>query len=281
MTQSANPYLPVPVTVEDIVLETDDKNIATFSLRFLTEEARRAFDYRCGQFAEVFVPGAGEAPFGMASSPMDDLLQFSVSKAGVLTTALHNMEKGQQIGVRGPLGNGFPMDAFQGRNLVLIGGGFGFTTLRSLANYVMHPDNRSRFGELTVIYGAREPGLLLYRAELAEWGERDDIALHLTIDKAVDGWTGKVGFVPQVAEEVAPKPDNACAIVCGPPIMIKFTLPALKAQGFTPEQVLLSLEMRMKCGIGMCGRCNIGSRFVCKDGPVFSLAELSGLPDEY
>ncbi|NOZ20599.1 MAG: heterodisulfide reductase subunit F [Planctomycetes bacterium] len=281
MTQAKNLYLPIPVKVDDIIVETDDKNIKTFALRFLSDEDRQTFNFRCGQFAEVFVPGMGEAPFGVASSPMEERVEFTVSKAGILTTALHNMEAGQQIGVRGPLGNGFPVDDFAGKNLVLIGGGFGFTTLRSLANYVMHPENRSRFGDLTVVYGAREPGLLLYRPELEEWKARDGINLHLTIDKPAEGWTETVGFVPQVAEEVAPKPDNAYAIVCGPPIMIKFTLPILKNLGFSPEQVLLSLEMKMKCGVGMCGRCNIGSKFVCKDGPVFSLAELSELPDEY
>ncbi|MEW6359999.1 MAG: FAD/NAD(P)-binding protein [Planctomycetota bacterium] len=281
MTQTKNPYLPVPVMVENVVVETADKKIKTFALRFLTESDRRAFDFRCGQFAEVFVPGAGEAPFGVASSPMEERAEFTVSKAGVLTTALHNIEVGQQIGVRGPLGNGFPMDDLAGKNLVLIGGGFGFTTLRSLANYVMHPDNRSRFGGLTVIYGAREPGLLLYRRELEEWKRRDGIDLHLTIDKPADGWTDRVGFVPQVTEQVAPRPEDAFAIVCGPPIMIKFTLPVLKKVGFPPERVLLSLEMKMKCGIGMCGRCNIGGKYVCKDGPVFSLAELSALPGEY
>jgi len=277
MAATPNPYVPLPVAITDVAMETADKNIKTFRLEFVDDR----FEYRCGQFAEVFVPGQGESPFGMASSPMDDGLEFTVSRAGRVTTAMHNLEVGESLGVRGPLGNGFPLDDLQGKNLVLIGGGFGFTTLRSLTRYVLHEANRGRFLEHSVIYGAREPGLLLYTAELDEWAQRTDMNLHLTIDREAPGWDGRVGFVPQVVEQVAPCPDNAVAIVCGPPIMIKFTLPVLRELGFEPEQVLLSLEMKMKCGIGLCGRCNIGPKYVCKDGPVFSLAELSQLPDEY
>jgi len=273
----ANPYVPLPVKVTDIVIETEDRTIKTFAMEFLGER----FEYSCGQFAEVFVPGKGEAPFGMASSPMSDGLEFTVSKVGSVTSAMHDLEVGQQIGVRGPFGNGFPMTRLEGRNLVLIGGGFGFTTLRSLINYALHPRNRSRFDGLKVIYGARTPGMLLYKPELDAWGKQAGISLHLTIDRETPGWDKLVGFVPAVTERVAPDPDNAVAVVCGPPVMIKYTLPVLRKLGFSPDQVLLSLEMKMRCGIGQCGRCNIGNKYVCRDGPVFSLAELSSLPDEF
>ena len=160
-------------------------------------------------------------------------------------------------------------------------GGFAFTTLRSLTRYMLHEENRARFDKITLIYGARSPGLLLYKDELEEWGKREDLDLHITIDTAVDGWKGKVGFVPTIIREVAPSSENAYVLVCGPPIMIKFTIPVLLELGFLPENIVLSLEMRMKCGIGMCGRCNIGSKYVCKDGPVFTLAQLKELPGEY
>ena len=191
------------------------------------------------------------------------------------------LEEGATIGVRGPLGNGFPLEQFKGKNIVIVGGGFAFTTLRSLINYILHSGNRGQFGRLTVIYGARRPGLLLYKDELKEWEARSDLDLHLTVDQAAEGWQGKVGVVPNLIKEVAPRPENAYAIVCGPPVMIKYTLPVLKQLGFPPERTILSLEMKMKCGIGKCGRCNIGSKYVCQSGPVFTLAQVNELSPEY
>jgi NAD(P)H-flavin reductase len=165
-------------------------------------------------------------------------------------------------------------------NLLLIGGGFGFSTLRSLTNYILHDQNRSAFGELTVIYGARKPGLLLYKADLEAWKGRNGLNLHLTVDNGADGWQGHVGLVPNVTSSIAPSPKNTFAVVCGPPVMMKYTLPVLKDLGFNDENILFSLEMRMKCGIGKCGRCNVGSKYVCTDGPVFSQSELSRLTGE-
>ena len=164
---------------------------------------------------------------------------------------------------------------------MIVGGGFAFTTLRSLLIYMGHQEQRKKFQDITVIYGARNPGLLLYKEELETWGKKEDINLNVTVDAGDDEWQGKVGFVPAIAKEVAPSSENACVIVCGPPIMIKFTIPVLQELGFSPERIILSLEMRMKCGIGICGRCNIGNKYVCKDGPVFTLAQLNNLPDEY
>ena len=210
-----------------------------------------------------------------------DHVQFTVKKMGVVTSALHNMEEGETIGLRGAYGNGFPMEKMEGRNVVIVGGGFAFTTLRSLTKFILHEANRDKFKDVTVIYGARDPGELIYKYDLEAWGKRDDINLNVTIDRAVPGWTGLVGFVPAILKEVAPSSDNAIAIVCGPPIMIKFTMPVINELDFSPEDVFLSLEMRMKCGIGKCGRCNIGNKFVCKDGPVFAYKELEMMPKEY
>ena len=276
-----NPYVPLAMRIEEIIVETEDENIKTFELSFMDRADEERFVYTPGQFAELSVFGKGEAPFGMASTPTQlGRLAFSVSKIGVVTGALHRMEKGDVVGVRGPLGNGYPLETFKGKNLVLIGGGFGFSTLRSLTNFILHDSNRKDYSDLKVIYGARRPGLLLYKKDLEAWKKQGDIRLHLTVDKGENGWQGYVGFVPDLTRSVAPNPKNAYAVVCGPPAMIQFTLPVLKELGFRDEQVFLSLEMRMKCGIGKCGRCNVGSKYICSDGPVFSQQELSRLTAE-
>jgi len=276
-----NPYVPVPMRIEEIIAETEDENIKTFELSFMARADEERSAYTPGQFAELSVFGKGEAPFGMASTPTQlGRLAFSVSKIGVVTGALHRMEKGDVVGVRGPLGNGYPLETFKGKNLVLVGGGFGFSTLRSLTNFILHDSNRKGYSDLTVIYGARRPGLLLYKRDLEDWKKQGDLRLHLTVDKGENGWQGHVGFVPDATRSVAPDPKNAYAVVCGPPAMIRFTLPVLKELGFRAESVFLSLEMRMKCGIGKCGRCNMGSKYICSDGPVFSQAELAGLTGE-
>jgi len=276
-----NPYVPLAMRIEEIIVETEDENIKTFELSFMDRADEERFVYRPGQFAELSVFGKGEAPFGMASTPTQPgRLSFSVSKIGVVTGALHRMEKGDVVGVRGPLGNGYPLETFKGKNLVLVGGGFGFSTLRSLTNFILHDSNRKDYSDLKVIYGARRPGLLLYKKDLEAWKKQGDIRLHLTVDKGENGWQGYVGFVPDLTRSVAPNPKNAYAVVCGPPAMIQFTLPVLKELGFRDEQVFLSLEMRMKCGIGKCGRCNVGSKYICSDGPVFSQQELSRLTAE-
>ncbi|MBO8136995.1 MAG: FAD/NAD(P)-binding protein [Desulfotomaculum sp.] len=277
-----NPYVPIPMRLVKNFTETEDKLIHTFTLEFVNKEDEEKFKYLPGQFAEVMVYGKGEAPFGIASAPNEPgILKFSVAKVGVVSTALHLLEEGSIVGVRGPLGNWYPLEDLKGKDIVIIGGGFAFTTLRSTIQYLLDPARRGDYGELTVIYGARNPGLLLYKDEIKEWEKRDDINMITTIDRPVEGWEGRTGFVPAVTKEVAPSAENSACIICGPPVMIKFTQPVLEELGFTPEQIIMSLEMRMKCGLGMCGRCNIGSKFVCKDGPVFTLAELKKLPNEY
>jgi NAD(P)H-flavin reductase len=277
-----NPYLPIPVTISNVITETTARDIKSFELEFRSEADADNFSYTCGQFAEICVFGAGECPIGIASSPMDKgMLQFTVKKAGRVTKTLHSYEEGMEIHVRGPYGNGFPMEDLEGSNVVVIGGGFAFTTLRSLTKFILHPENRDRFGNLTVIYGARSPGDLIYKYDLSEWADKDDIELFVTVDKGDETWTGREGFVPTVTEEVAPSSEDAYVIVCGPPVMIRFTIPVLTDLGFQPDRIINSLEMRMKCGIGKCGRCNIGDKFVCKHGPVFTYAELMKMPQEY
>ena len=278
-----NPYLPYPVRIDKIVTETEDKNLKTFRFVFLDPGDERKFAYIPGQFAELSVAGKGEIPIGIASSPTEKgFVAFTVNKVGQVTTYLHNMKEGEVMGIRGPLGNWYPWEEMEGRNVVIIGGGFAFTTLRSSIVYMLDPENRARFKDIIVVYGARSPGMLLYKEELAAWERREDIRMHITVDATTDpDWKYNVGFVPAITKQKITRADNAIAMVCGPPVMIKYTQPVLEELGFPPERIILSLEMRMKCGIGMCGRCNIGDKFVCKDGPVFSLAQLKQLPPEY
>lgn len=277
-----NPYLPIKMKLIKNLVETEDRNINTFTLEFQNKQDEENFKYMPGQFAEISAFGHGEAPFGIATSPTEPgILKFSVAKVGCVSNALHLMEEGTMVGVRGPMGNSYPLEEFKGKNVVIIGGGFAFTTLRSLAVYMLDEKHRGDYGDITVIYGARNPGLLLYKDELAAWETNPNINLVTTIDKECDGWCQRVGFIPTITEQVAPSSVNSYAVVCGPPVMIKYTLPVLEKLNFPPERIITSLEMRMKCGLGICGRCNIGTEYVCKDGPVFTMAQLKELPSEY
>ena len=279
-----NPYLPYPIRIDDIIVESEDRSLKTFKFVFLDPKDEEKFSYQAGQFAEISIPGQGEIPIGLASSPVEKgFIAFTINRAGKVTTHLHNMKVGDILGVRGPLGKPYPWDTMKGKNLLFIGGGFAFTTLRSSVVYLLHPDNRDKYGTIDVVYGSRSPGMLLYLDELKAWEARDDINMHITVDGTDDpDWKYNVGFVPPVAEEKAPKSEgDTYAIVCGPPIMIKFTLPVLEKLGYDHDHIILSLENRMKCGIGMCGRCGIGEQLVCKDGPVFTLAEVNNTPKEF
>ena len=277
-----NPYIPMLTKVKSVVSENEVNDIKTFELEFVKEEEYKAFEYVPGQFAEISIIGKGECPIGIASSPTEEgTIKFTIKKMGTVTSSFHNCDIGDTIGVRGPLGNGWPMEELKGKNIVVIGGGFAFSTLRSLVLYVLDDKHRKDYGNITVIYGNRDSSEVLYRDVLEEWEQRDDIDVVLTIDREEESWTRKVGFVAAIVKEVAPSPDNAVAIICGPPIMIRTAVDELVKIGWKEEQILNSLEMRMKCGIGKCGRCNIGEKFVCIDGPVFSLAELKKMPNEF
>jgi sulfhydrogenase subunit gamma (sulfur reductase) len=278
-----NPYLPYPVRIDQIITESEDRNIKTFKLVFLNPEDEKKFVYHPGQFAELSIAGKGEIPIGIASSPTEKgFLLFTVNKVGSVTFFLHNMKEGDVMGVRGPMGNWYPLDQMEGQNIVIAAGGFAFSTLRATIVYLLHPDNRKRFKDIHVIYGARTPGMLIYMDEVAAWEKRDDINIHITVDRTDDpDWKYNIGLIPAILEQKVTSAEDTYAVVCGPPIMIKFTQLALEKIGFPPERIIQSLENRMKCGIGMCGRCSVGPEFVCKDGPVFTLAKLNTLPREY
>jgi sulfhydrogenase subunit gamma (sulfur reductase) len=276
-----NPYLPYPVRIDEIVTETEDRMLKTFKLVFLNPEDEEKFAYKAGQFAELSITGKGEVPIGIASSPTEKgFIKFTVNKTGLVTGFMHDMKVGDVMGVRGPLGNWYPWETLEGKNVVIVGGGFAFSTLRASIVYMLA--NRDKFKEINVIYGARAPELLLYKDELAEWEAAGDVKMHITVDGTDDpDWKYNVGFVPTIAEKFAPPADpDTYAIVCGPPAMIRFTQPVLDKLGYDHNNIINSLEKRMKCGIGICGRCNIGEKFVCKDGPVFTLDQLNNMPAE-
>ncbi len=281
---ACNPYQPYPVRIEKITTETEDKLLKSFTFAFVNKEDEEKFSYHSGQFAELSVAGLGEVPIGIASSPTEKgFVKFTVFKAGKVTSHLHSMKEGDIMGIRGPLGNYYPWEMLQGKNIFIVGGGFAYTTLRSLIKTILEPGTREKFGTIDVVYGARTPGHLLYLDELNAWNARDDINMHITVDSTDDPhWKFHQGFVPQIAEKVAPAAsDDTYAIVCGPPMMIKFTQPVLDNLGYRHDHIIMSLENRMKCGIGMCGRCNIGKELVCKDGPVFTLDQINETPREY
>lgn len=278
MSQAESLYLPHLAVVERIVQETWDTK--TFRAAFRDPGLQETFAYHPGQFQEVSVFGVGEATFCLTSSPTRrGYVEFSAKRVGAVTAALHELEEGALVGVRGPYGNWFPTEAMRGKRLVFVGGGIGMAPLRSLLTYCL--DRRADYGHIDIFYGARTPGDLCYTEEFAAWRSAPDTSLYLTVDKGGPGWEGKVGVVPAYVREVAPAPQDAVAITCGPPVMIKFTLPELTQLGFTDEQIVTTLEMKMKCGVGKCGRCNIGHTYVCLDGPVFTYAQLRQLPPEF
>ena len=277
MSMVNNPYLPELATVVKIIEETP--NIKSFQVVLNDPEKMQRFSFQPGQVGQLSVFGVGESTFVINSPPTrKEYLQFSVMRAGEVTSALHELTEGDPIGVRAPLGNWFPYEQMKGKNILFIGGGIGLAPLRTLILFML--DHRDDYGDITIIYGARTPNDLCYKYDLKDWEERSDVNLILTVDAEFPGWDKRVGLVPNVLKEVAPSPENTVAITCGPPIMIKFTLQALSALKFNDEQIITTLEKRMKCGIGICGRCNIGTMYVCKDGPVFSLTQLKSLPPE-
>ena len=274
---NSEPLIPMVAVVTDIRVDTPD--VKTF--RVVGLDGKKPFVHVPGQCAMLSMPGVGEALFSITSSPTNrDYLEFSIKKCGCVTDWLHGMEPGQQITLRGPYGNGFPVESdFLGRDLLFIAGGIGLAPLRSVIHYVR--DRRDRYGQVDIVYGARSrEDLVDYPEIVREWSKEAGLRVHLTIDREQAGWEGHVGFVPDFVRELG-FDTGKTAVICGPPSMIKFTLAALQELGFQKTQVYTTMELRMKCGIGKCGRCNIGDQYVCKDGPVFRCDQLDQLPDEY
>ncbi|MGD0340624.1 MAG: FAD/NAD(P)-binding protein [Bacteroidales bacterium] len=275
-----NLYMPYLMKVERITYEAP--GVKTFMLRFVNEDDQNKFDFSAGQFGEYSVYGVGESTFCIASSPTrKGYIECTFRQTGKVTNALSNCEEGNIIGFRGPYGNTFPIDDWKGKNLLFIAGGIALPPMRCVIWNAL--DLRKNFKDITIIYGARSTNDLVYKYELQDWGSRADVKLITTVDPGGESpdWRGEVGFVPTIVEKIAPSAKDTIAIVCGPPVMIKFTFPVLAKLGFNDENIFTTLENRMKCGFGKCGRCNVGKVYVCKDGPVFTLAQLKNLPDEY
>jgi len=276
----SNPYQPWLATIETIREEVPgERAIKTFELKFKDKKIQNSFSFKPGQCLMISLFGLGECMFAISSSPTQkNYIEVSVMRHGKVTGALHETQPGDTVGVRGPYGNHFDVESWTGKNMVFIGGGIGQAPLRSVINYMM--DNRDKYGKIGIIYGARTTRDLCYKNELFELEKRKDINTQLSIDKEEDSWTRFVGFVPNNLLRIKPSPKNAIAITCGPPIMIKFVIENLLKLGFSDDQIFTTLEMRMKCGIGKCGRCNIGNLYVCKDGPVFSYKQLKNIKGE-
>jgi NAD(P)H-flavin reductase len=275
-----NMYLPYRMFIEKITEEAP--LVRTYRLKFKNPQDEEKFSFKAGQFGEYSVFGEGESTFCIASSPTrKGYIECTFRVAGRVTKALANCEEGDEIGFRGPYGNTFPIDDWKGKNLLFIAGGIGLPPLRCVIWNCL--DLRENFNDITILYGARSVQDLVYKHELEEWNNRSDVNLITTVDPGGEtpDWKGKVGFVPTILKEASPKSENTIAAVCGPPIMIKLTLPVLFELGFNEENIFTTLENRMKCGIGKCGHCAVGPYYVCKDGPVITYKELQSLPQEY
>ncbi len=275
-----NIYKPYLARIEEKRKETYDTT--SFKLVFVDDEVRETFTYRAGNFGEYSVLGEGESTFCIASSPTKKgYIECCFRAVGRVTKSLAEKEVGDVIGFRGPYGNHFPVEDFFGKNVVFVAGGIALPPVRSVIWNVL--DLRDKFEKVTIVYGARSVADLVYKHELKIWEERSDVDIVTTVDPGGEtpDWKGKIGFVPTVLKEVAPSSENSVAVLCGPPIMIKFTLPVLKELGFREEDVWTTLENRMKCGLGKCGRCNVGSVYVCKEGPVFTAAQIARMPNDF
>lgn len=275
-----NIYKPELVEIKDIIDETPD--IRTFRLQFKDKKRQEEFSFKAGQFAEYSVFGEGECTFCIASSPTrPEYLECSFKLYGKVTSAMRKLNVGDTLGLRGPYGNFFPIEDMKGKNVVFIAGGIGLAPVRCVIWNVL--DLKEQFKDITIVYGARSVNDLCYKNELDEWKNMPGVKTVLTVDPGGETpeWNGEVGFVAAVVDKLNLNPENSVAVVCGPPIMIKTTMPVLKKAGFNDGDIITTLENKMKCGLGKCGRCNIGSVYVCKDGPVFTYKQILTLPEEY
>ena len=264
-----NPLLPRLCKVTKIINETPD--VKTFHIQ--TQDGKKPFDPKPGQLMMLSILGVGEAMFSITAQG-DNHIEAAVKKVGELTEAMHEMSEGDEIGVRGPYGNGFPIEQLTGYNLLLIGGGIGVAPLRSLMQWCQ--ENRKQVGQIDLVYGSRTPDDIVFKNDLLEnWKKMANTTMLLTTDTSDETWNGNIGFVSDYLEKLAITAKNRKAILCGPPIMMNLCTQTLVNKGFYKQNIILTLEKRMKCGIGKCGRCNIGSKLVCVDGPVFTLAEFA------
>lgn len=267
-------YLPQPARIVDVRQMTALEKLFTLEL-----QGGLSLGHAPGQFLEVSALGVGEAPISISSSPSrsNGTFELCVRRAGDVTGALHRMQAGQVIGVRGPFGHGFPVERFQGKDILFASGGLGLAPARSLINQVL--DERGKYGKVIILYGAKHPSELLFMDELAQWHGRDDVEVHLSVDRPAEGWTGNVGVITTLFPQVQVYARNTVAVVVGPPAMYRFVLMELLGKGILEGNIWLSLERRMKCGVGKCGHCQMNHIYTCQSGPVFSYAEIKGVQE--
>lgn len=269
-----NPYRPTKAVLEKVIEETP--TIKSFLLRPETP-----IPFKTGQFMELALPGVGEAPFTPSSSPAaSETVELSVMRVGMVTERLHGLSPGAELGLRGPFGDGYPVDDMAEKHptALILGGGVGLAPLRSLFLHLTEGDGKGRFQRIVVCYGAKTPADLLYRGSFDGWSRLDGVEFHVTVDEGDASWTGNVGVVTTLLDKVQLDPAETAAAVCGPPIMMKFATLKLLEMGFPAEGIYLSMEKNMSCGIGKCGHCRLGPYYVCKDGPVFTYKQIEGLP---
>jgi sulfhydrogenase subunit gamma (sulfur reductase) len=272
-----NGYIPQLARIVQIQTETYDTK--SFELEFVESPVKEEFRFRPGQFVEASVLGVGEAPFGLSSNPNHpSTFRITVRAVGSVTQALHQLKAGDRIGIRGPFGNGFPYDGIKGKNILFVGGGIGLPPLRSLIEPML--ESRSDFQDIQILYGARTPADLVYKDRLVDWAKMKDLRFMMTVDVGDATWTGDVGVVTTLFPKAELKIDDTVAFVCGPPIMIQFVIQGLIQLGVHPKNIISTLERYMKCGIGKCGHCAIGHKYICLDGPVFSYQEMLKLPEK-
>jgi NAD(P)H-flavin reductase len=262
-----NPYASIPTRITEVIEETP--TIRTFRLG-----PEKPLEFEAGQFVELTVPGVGEAPFTPSSSPAADTLEMTIMKVGRVTSALFDLKAGAVLGIRGPYGKRYPLEKFKGRDILIAGGGVGLAPLRSLFLALMH--QRERYGRVFLRYGARTPADIVYKYLLPDWSGLTDVNIDLSVDRGDESWTGKVGVVTTLLQEMPCDVKSSVAVVCGPPLMMKFTTLRLLEAGFPDENVYLSMEKNMSCGLGQCGHCRMGVYFTCKDGPVLTWAQVKG-----
>ena len=272
-----NPYQPQMARIVRIYKMVEENYL--FTLRFLDDRWADTFTHRPGQFVMLSLPGTGEAPFSISSSPTRrGFVELCVRRVGRVTEALYRLSTNDMVGVRGPYGNGFPVEDMMGDNLLLAAGGLGMAPLRSLLWYAI--DNRDKFNSITLLYGAKRPADMLFREELVSLVDRTDMRCLLTVDQDPDGsWRNHVGLLPTLFDHADVTPATTYAAVCGPPAVYKFILQRLLGLGFTKDRILMSLERRMKCGVGKCGHCSIGYKYTCIHGPIFTYWDAINLPE--
>jgi len=275
MTDQGISSLYQPTLAEMVKIESLNENTKLFTLYL---QDGRDLGHRAGQFVEVSVFGIGEAPISVTSSPTrNGTFELCIREVGDVTRALHRLKPGSKVGIRGPFGNGFPVEKMRGKDLLFVPGGIGLFPLRSVINQVL--DERESFGRVIILYGARNPSELLFKDELAQWEARDDVESHVTVDRGDENWTGNVGVITTLFPKITVNPRNTVALTVGPPVMYRFVLIELLSKGIQDGNIFLSLERRMKCGLGKCGHCQINNVYVCQKGPVFSYAQLKELPE--